>query len=233
MNLIISGVQKLTLLDYPGHTACTVFFSGCNFRCPFCHNAILVERPNETIRIPEEEFFSFLYKRKGLLDGVAITGSEPTLNKDLPEFMAKIKELGYAVKLDSNGTNPEMLKRIIDEKLVDYIAMDIKNSKEKYPVTSGVDERFMPKVEESVELLMQGKVDFEFRTTIVKEFHTIEDMVKISEWIKGDEKYFLQAFKDSGDLINPDLQGIEYSEYEKYLQAVKPLLPNSALRGVS
>ncbi|MCR5457126.1 MAG: anaerobic ribonucleoside-triphosphate reductase activating protein [Clostridiales bacterium] len=230
--MIISGVQKLTLLDFPGRTACTVFFAGCNFRCPFCHNAILVERPQEAGSVLEEDFFDFLKKRKGLLDGVAITGGEPTLNKDLPEFMAKIKELGYAVKLDSNGTNPEMLEKIISDGCVDYIAMDIKNCKEKYSQTAGVDNRFMERIERSVDLLMQNKVDFEFRTTVVKQFHTVEDMIKLSEWIKGDEKYFIQAFKNSGDLIDENMESIDYDDYARFLEAIKPQLPNSSIRGL-
>jgi len=230
--LIISGVQKLTLLDFPGRTACTVFFAGCNFRCPFCHNAILVERPQEAGSVLEDDFFDFLKMRKGLLDGVAITGGEPTLNKDLPEFMAKIKELGYAVKLDSNGTNPEMLEKIISDGCVDYVAMDIKNCKEKYAQTAGIDNRFMERIEKSVDILMQKRVDFEFRTTVVKQFHTVEDMIKLSEWIKGDEKYFIQAFKNSGDLIDPNMESIEYDDYQRFLDAIKPQLPNSSIRGL-
>lgn len=230
--MIISGVQKLTLLDFPGRTACTVFFAGCNFRCPFCHNAILVERPQEAGSVLEDDFFDFLKMRKGLLDGVAITGGEPTLNKDLPEFMAKIKELGYAVKLDSNGTNPEMLEKIISDGCVDYVAMDIKNCKEKYAQTAGIDNRFMERIEKSVDILMQKRVDFEFRTTVVKQFHTVEDMIKLSEWIKGDEKYFIQAFKNSGDLIDPNMESIEYDDYQRFLDAIKPQLPNSSIRGL-
>lgn len=230
--MIISGVQKLTLLDFPGRTACTVFFAGCNFRCPFCHNAILVERPQEAGLVLEEDFFDFLKMRKGLLDGVAITGGEPTLNKDLPEFMAKIKELGYAVKLDSNGTNPEMLEKIISEGCVDYIAMDIKNCKEKYAQTAGIDNRFMERIEKSVNLLMKNRVDFEFRTTVVKQHHTVEDMIKLSEWIKGDEKYFIQAFKNSGDLIDANMDSIDYDDYARFLEAIKPQLPNSSIRGL-
>ena len=230
--MIISGVQKLTLLDFPGRTACTVFFAGCNFRCPFCHNAILVERPQEAGSVLVEDFFDFLKMRKGLLDGVAITGGEPTLNKDLPEFMAKIKELGYAVKLDSNGTNPEMLEKIISEGCVDYVAMDIKNCKEKYAQTAGIDNRFMERVERSVDLLMQNKVDFEFRTTVVKQLHTVEDMIKLSEWIKGDEKYFIQAFKNSGDLIDANMDSIDYDDYARFLEVIKPQLPNSSIRGL-
>ena len=230
--MIISGVQKLTLLDFPGRTACTVFFSGCNFRCPFCHNAILVERPQEAGSVLEDDFFDFLKMRKGLLDGVAITGGEPTLNRDLPEFMAKIKELGYAVKLDSNGTNPEMLEKIISDGSVDYIAMDIKNCKEKYAETAGIDNRFMERIEKSVDLLMQKRVDFEFRTTVVKQLHTVEDMIRLSEWIKGDEKYFIQAFKNSGDLIDPNMESIEYDDYQRFLDAIKPQLPNSSIRGL-
>ena len=146
--------------------------------------------------------------------------------------MAKIKELGYAVKLDSNGTNPDMLREIIDNNLADYIAMDIKNSKEKYAVTSGIDDRFMEKVEKSVELLMQNKTDFEFRTTIVKQFHTADDMLKISEWIKGEEKYFIQAFKNSGDLIDPTMEGVSYEEYQNFLNIVKNNVPKVSLRGI-
>ncbi len=206
--MIISGLQKMTLLDYPGKIACTVFTYGCNFRCPFCHNAALVIRENES-QMSREEFFSFLKKRQGILEGVCITGGEPTLHKDLPEFIEKIKQLNYLVKLDTNGYNPEVLKKILDKKSVDYVAMDIKNSLSKYAVTTGLKSFDESKIIESINLIKNSGVEHEFRTTVLKSFHTYEDILSCAE-LTSDSKYFLQQFKDSGDLICSELEG--YSE---------------------
>ena len=231
-NLIV-GLQKLTLLDFPGRVACTLFTRGCNFRCPFCHNASLVVRAEEQKPYSNAEILAFLKKRQGILDGVCITGGEPTLMRDLPEFIAEIKALGYAVKLDTNGTRPYVLDRLISEGLVDYVAMDIKNSPQKYALTVGLPENYdLTPIMESKEILMRGRVDFEFRTTVAKPFHSEEDFIKIGEWLKGDEKYFLQQFKDSGDIIGQEISSFNESEMGKFLNLLLPFVPNAQLRGV-
>lgn len=195
----ISGFQKLTLLDFPGHTACTLFTLGCNMRCPFCHNTPLVTGTAEE-HYDEEEIFSFLKKRRGLLDGVAITGGEPLLQKDIVPFIKRIKELGFAVKLDTNGSLPEKLEELIDKKLIDFIAMDIKNSEEKYSLTSGCDIDY-EKIKKSIALIKNSNIEHEFRTTVVKEYHEKEDIEKIARQLGKNEKYYLQQFKDSGDIL--------------------------------
>ena len=229
--MLIHGLQKLTLLDFPGHTACTVFTGSCNWRCPFCHNALLVLDPNSQPAIPEEEFFSFLKKRSGLLDGVAVTGGEPTLQADLPAFLRRVKELGFAVKLDTNGTNPAMLREILSEGLADYVAMDIKAAPENYARLTGTVHCQLDAVKESVELLRGGATPFEFRTTLVKPLHTEEDFAAIGPWLAGPEPYFLQVFKDSGELIGHGLEGFRRAEAERFLEIVRPYLPAAELRG--
>lgn len=229
--MLIKGLQKLTLLDYPGKMACTVFTAGCNFRCPFCHNASLVTNIDEE-RISEEEFFSFLQKRKGIIEGVCVTGGEPTLQPDLKDFLKKIKDLGYSVKLDTNGYRPEALKDIVNSGLVDYVAMDIKNSQAKYALTCGLDNLDITKINESVEFLMSGAVDYEFRTTVVKELHTEDDIQDIVSWIKGAKKYFLQGFIDSGDLICTGYSGYDKTELQKLLNIAKNDLSVTELRGI-
>lgn len=199
----INGFQKMTVLDFPGKVACIVFTGGCNMRCPFCHNADLALNQG-TDEFSEEEILAYLKKRQGLLDGVCITGGEPLLQPDIKEFIQKVRGLGYAVKLDTNGAFPERLKGLVNEGLLDYVAMDIKNQKEKYALTAGVNID-ISKIEESVAFLMEGKVDYEFRTTVVSEFHENEDILKISEWIKGAKRYFLQNFVDSGNLIEKNI----------------------------
>ncbi len=229
--MLIKGLQKLTLLDFPGKTACTVFTAGCNFRCPFCHNASLVTDIDDG-RISEEEFFSFLSKRQGILDGVAITGGEPTLQPDLTDFLKKIKDMGYSIKLDTNGYRPQVLKDVVNNGLVDYVAMDIKNSKEKYALTCGLDSMDMEKIEESIEFLMSGKVDYEFRTTVVKELHNEDDIQDIVSWIKGAEKYYLQGFKDSGDLIGTGYSGYDKNTLQKLFNIAKNNFKTVELRGI-
>ncbi len=199
----ISGFQKLTLLDFPGHTACTLFTSGCNMRCPFCHNTPLVEGTAEE-DYTEEEVLSYLKKRQGILDGVAITGGEPLLQKDIAEFIKKVKELGYRVKLDTNGTRPALLSDLLRDGLVDFVAMDIKNTREKYALTAG-REVDIEDIEKSVGLLKCSGVDHEFRTTVVKELHTEEDIISIAAWLGENEKYYLQQFRDSGYILCPGL----------------------------
>ena len=230
---IFAGLQKLTLLDYPGKVACTLFTRGCNFRCPFCHNASLVVRPEEQRMYDNAEILAFLKKRQGVLDGVAITGGEPTLMGGLYDFINEVKNLGYDVKLDTNGTRPGVLRRLVNDGLVDYVAMDIKNSPEKYAYTCGLPEGYdLSKIIESKEFLMEGRVDFEFRTTVAKPFHEESDFIKIGEWLKGNEKYFLQQFKDSGDIIGQEISSYNDIEMEKFLTLLFPFVPNAQLRGV-
>ena len=230
---IFAGIQKLTLLDYPGKVACTLFTRGCNFRCPFCHNASLVIRAEEQEIYDNAEIMAFLKKRQGILDGVAITGGEPTLMSGLYSIIEEIKCLEYAVKLDTNGTRPDVLRRLVNDGLVDYVAMDIKNCREKYALTCGLHETYdLSKIEESKNFLMEGRVDFEFRTTVAKPFHEESDFVKIGEWLQGSEKYYLQQFKDSGDIIGQEISSCNDEEMEKFLTLLLPFVPNAQLRGV-
>ena len=229
----ISGLQKLTLLDFPGYVACTVFTNGCNMRCPFCHNASLVVRADVQEEYNMEELFSFLKKRTGLLEGVAITGGEPTLYSGLDDFIKRVRELGYKVKLDTNGTRPSILKSLIDDNLLDYVAMDIKNCREKYGKTIGLGDSFdLSPIEESKNILMSGKVDFEFRTTVANPLHQKDDFYKIGEWLQGNEKYFLQQFKDSGDIIGNQISAYSEAEMEEFINILKSFVPNAQIRGV-
>lgn len=229
--MLIKGFQKLTLLDYPGKTACTVFTGGCNYRCPFCHNAGLVTKMDTEI-IPESEVFSHLKKRQGILDGVAVSGGEPLLQGDIEEFLSQIKELGYKIKLDTNGSFPEKLKLIIDKGLCDYVAMDIKNSKERYPETIGIDKFDISLMEKSVDILMSSDVEFEFRTTVTKNFHTIKDIENIGEWVKGVKNFYLQNFVDSGNLIDSNVEGVSKEEMQEMLVAIRKYVPTAEIRGL-
>ena len=228
----ISGLQKLTLLDFPGRVACTVFTGGCNMRCPFCQNASLVLVDKDPQFMSEEKFFSFLDKRKGVLDGVALTGGEPLLQKDLLPFIEKIKEKGYLVKLDTNGYSPDKLKAAIDAGLIDYVAMDVKNSKAKYGKTVGMDKFDIQRIEQSVDLLKQNVVDYEFRTTVVKELHEKEDFEEIGKWLQGAKRYFLQCFSDAGDILVPGLSAHSKETLEEFKAILLPYVPNTELRGV-
>ena len=230
--MIISGLQKVSLLDYPGNICATVFTKGCNFRCPFCHNASLVLPERNADIIYEDEFFEFLNKRKGLIDGVCVTGGEPLLHEEIVGFLEKIKELGFKVKLDTNGSFPERLKRIVEKGLVDYVAVDIKNSLEKYPQTVGLNNFDVSAIAETVSFLLSGKVEYEFRTTVVKEFHTPDDFVDIGTLISCADRCFLQSFKDSGDLIDESMSGCSKDEMSKMLDAVKPYVKHCEIRGV-
>ena len=210
--MLIAGLNKTTLLDYPGHVAATIFTGACNFRCPFCHNAGLVLTPSSAEMYSEEDVFSFLKKRRNVLQGVCITGGEPTLQVDLPDFILKVKELGYSVKLDTNGYKPEVLEDLLQAGLLDYVAMDIKNSPSKYELTAGVGLEFQ-KIQKSVELLKSSKINYEFRTTVIKEFHTLEDLCEIGKWIKGCPKYYLQQFVESDNLIGmPDVVSAQQTD---------------------
>ncbi|MEG1790778.1 MAG: anaerobic ribonucleoside-triphosphate reductase activating protein [Clostridia bacterium] len=229
-SMVIHGLNKLTLLDYPLHTACTIFTGGCNFRCPFCHNRSLVLAPESQPVISEDEVLSFLKKRVGVLEGACITGGEPTLQPDLFEFCAKVKSLGYKVKLDTNGTNPRLLKKLIDANFLDYVAMDIKNSLTNYGLSVGIEKFNTANIEESVKLLLTNCVDYEFRTTVVKEFNSAEDFREIATWLSGAKKYFLQTFKDSGDLINNTLHAAESNEMHNFLDILSEKIVKVEIR---
>ena len=231
--MIIKGLQKTTLLDFPGKLACTIFTAGCNFRCPFCHNSSLVVRAGEVDEIPVESFLSYISKRKGLLDGVAITGGEPLLNPDIDELMRKIRAEGLLIKLDTNGAYPDRLEALLDEGLVDYVAMDIKNTKEKYALTTGLDESFdISIIERSIDVIMKKAPDYEFRTTVVRELHTPEDLVAISEWITDAKNYFLQKYVDSGDILAEGFSAYSDGEMLDILGKVREKMPHTILRGV-
>ena len=226
----IAGVQKVTLLDYPGKVACEIFTQGCNFECPFCQNSSLIPITN-TGEFSEEEIFEYLNLRKNILDGVVITGGEPTVQKDLKGFIKKIKDLGLLVKLDTNGGNPKVLQELIDEKLVDYVAMDIKNIFNKYNITSGKKIN-LDNIKKSIEILKASKIDYEFRTTIIKEMHSLDDIISICKLV-GDAKYYLQNFEDSENVLNHSLHGFSREELlfiDKYL---KDLFPNVEIRALS
>ncbi|MBQ5910816.1 MAG: anaerobic ribonucleoside-triphosphate reductase activating protein [Clostridia bacterium] len=227
----ISGFQKMTLLDFPGRVAATVFTFGCNLRCPFCHNASLVVGKND-VTFTEDEILTYLNKRQGLLDGVCITGGEPLLQPGIADFIKKIKDLGYAVKLDTNGCYPEKLKELVNAGLVDYVAMDLKNCFEKYAVTVGIENFDTAPIKESVNFLIASGIDFEFRTTIVKELHTVEDIKTLSNEIKGAKKYFLQNFVDSGDIIGEGLSAHDKSVLEQMKAAAEKTLDVVEIRGI-
>ena len=226
----ISGLQKITLLDYPEHVACTVFLGGCNFRCPFCYNSSLLSVNESSAIITEEEFFTFLKSRIGKLDGVAITGGEPLLQKNLKSFIAKIKDLGFKVKLDTNGSFPENLKTLIDENLIDYVAMDIKNCFEKYHLTTNSNVN-LDSIKKSIQILLSNKIDYEFRTTIVKEFHDLADFDKIGKIIKGAKRYFIQSYQDK-DSVLEHLHSMSKEELLEGLKIVQQYVPNAKIRGV-
>ncbi|MBQ4111214.1 MAG: anaerobic ribonucleoside-triphosphate reductase activating protein [Clostridia bacterium] len=230
--MLIKGLQKLTLLDFPEKMACTVFTFGCNFRCPFCHNASLVlsDRTDNTV-MPEEEILAFLRKRRGILEGVCITGGEPTLQPDLADFIRRVKDMGYAVKLDTNGYRPHLLRALLTEGLLDYVAMDIKNSLPRYPATVGITHFDTAPIEESAALLMEGRTPFEFRTTLVRGLHTPESVEDMGKWLAGDERFFLQTFEDSGDLIGEGLSAFDRKGTETLLALLCNYVPNAQIRG--
>lgn len=228
----IKGIQKLTLLDYPGRVACTLFTGGCNFRCPFCHNAMLVVNPEQNLSHNIDDIIGYLQKRRGVLDGVAITGGEPLLQPDIADFIRSIRALGYSVKLDTNGSRPAVLRELIDKGLVDYVAMDIKNSLSKYGQTVGITGYDTSAVQESARLLMENRVDFEFRTTVVRGLHEAEDFVKIGEWLRGEEKFFLQQFKDSGNLIDQTVTGWDDDTLKEFACILKKYIPHTDIRGI-
>ena len=219
--MTIHGFNKLTLLDFPGKVACTVFFGGCNFRCPFCHNGNLVLHPDGE---PE--------KRRGVLDGVCVTGGEPTLQPELPAFITRIKSMGYLVKLDTNGYRPEVLKMLVKERLVDYVAMDIKAAPSRYPQVCGLEGMEILKIQESIEFLMEEHVDYEFRTTVMREFHQKEDFEVIGKWLKGCRRYFLQGYRESEFVILPGFTGYSREQLERFRTQLLKYIPQVEVRGV-
>lgn len=227
----IGGLQKITLLDFPGAVACTVFTSGCNLRCPFCHNAPLVDALGDDELFGEELLFDLLNKRKGVLDGVAITGGEPLMQRDIEEFISKIKALGFKVKLDTNGTYPEKLKSLLQKELLDYVAMDVKAPVENYGAVAGTD-AFGEKIKESIKLLIGCNIPYEFRTTVVKELHSEDDFHKIGELIKGAKAYYIQCFKDSGNILGDGLSAPSKEDLENYLSIARKYVENTSLRGI-
>ncbi len=234
---MISGLQKMTLLDYPGKVACTVFLQGCNFRCPFCHNSGLLEGEGpETI--PPEELLAFLKKRVGLLDGVCITGGEPTLQRELPELLVQIKALGFLVKLDTNGSRPDVLKVVVEAGLVDYVAMDIKNCPERYGDTTGVPGISLSRIEESIRFLLAGNVTYEFRTTVADELHDEACMEGIGKWLteldpdRKAAQFFIQPYVDRDSVLTTGLHTPTAEKLQKMLEAIKPYAYNANLRGM-
>ena len=227
----IQGLQKMTLLDYPGRVACTVFLGGCDLRCPFCHNSGLVLGPMPA-ELDDQGLLAFLKKRQGLLDGVCVTGGEPLLRPDLPELLARIKELGYPVKLDTNGSHPERLRSLVQQGLVDYVAMDIKNSPERYGETVGVPALDLTPFQKSVAFLLQGSVDYEFRTTVVREFHDSDSFQTIGPWLSGARRYFLQCFVDRDTVLQEGLHPWDADSLRAFADLVRPYVHQVELRGV-
>ncbi len=249
----LHGLQKMTLLDYPGHVACTVFLGGCDLRCPYCHNYELATGEAEPV-MEEEEFFAFLGKRRGLLDGVAITGGEPCLRRDLPAFMRRIREMGFSVKLDTNGTHPAVLREILDERLADYVAMDIKNSPAKYALTAGLggnagapaagadgrmgapgpggEPSFLAAIRESIALIMNAGIDYEFRTTVVDELHETDDFEEIGKMIEGAKRYFLQCFTDRETVPFSGLSAPSGEKLKACAARISGYVENVQIRGV-
>ncbi len=225
----VQGYQKLTLLDFPEHVACTVFTGGCNLRCPFCHNASLVLNPREGANL-EEEVLSYLAGRKGILEGVCITGGEPLLQPDLSDFVKRVKNMGYSVKLDTNGSDPDALAKLLSTGMIDYVAMDIKSSPEGYEAAIGKAfpiERF----QRSAEIIRSSGIPHEFRTTLVKGIHRTEDMDGVGKWLAGEEKYFLQGFVDSGNLLGEGFEAFSAEEMQEFLRVIRKYVPTAKLRG--
>ena len=227
----ILGLNKTTLLDYPEHVAATVFTGGCNFRCPFCHNMDLVLGEVEPA-LSTEDFFAFLEKRKGILDGVCITGGEPTLQKDLPDFIRGIRDKGYLVKLDTNGYRPKVLEELLRENLLDYVAMDIKSSVENYPRVTGMADLDVTGIQESVSLLKSAGIPYEFRTTVVKGLHRIDEFDGIGRWLQGAEAYFLQAFRESEKVPDKSLSSFSEAEMREMKQLAERYIERVELRGI-
>ncbi|MCD8382960.1 MAG: anaerobic ribonucleoside-triphosphate reductase activating protein [Clostridiales bacterium] len=229
--LKIYGLQKLSMVDYPGKLAATVFTGGCNLRCPFCHNALLVTRLSESPQLDTEDVLHFLRKRRGLLDGVVLSGGEPLLQNGVVEFLQAVRDMGFSIKLDTNGCYPDALAEVLDRRLADYVAMDIKNTPKKYSLTTGVADFDLAPVQRSIDILKTGAVDYEFRTTAVRELHTLEDVVGIGAWLQGAPRYFLQNFEDSGNLIGTGFHGFSEDELDALAAAAAPYFGTVHVRG--
>lgn len=228
----IYGLNKTTLLDYPGRVAATIFLGGCNFRCPFCQNSSLVLSPDRQSEIPEEEVLSFLKKRKGILEGVCVTGGEPTLSPELPEFLKKIQDLGYPVKLDTNGSRPQVLKDLASRNLIQMTAVDIKACPNNYPSLCGLVHPDLDSIKETVDFLINGSLDYEFRTTVVRELHTEQDFIQIGQWIAGAKAYYLQAYRDSEEVLQPGFSSYSQKELMYFRDILKRTIPLVELRGI-
>lgn len=228
----IYGLNKTTLLDYPGRVAATIFLGGCNFRCPFCQNSSLVLSPDRQPEIPEEEVLSFLKKRKGILEGVCVTGGEPTLSPELPEFLKKIQDLGYPVKLDTNGSRPQVLKDLASRNLIQMTAVDIKACPNNYPSLCGLVHPDLDSIKETVDFLINGSLDYEFRTTVVRELHTEQDFIQIGQWIAGAKAYYLQAYRDSEEVLQPGFSSYSPKELMYFRDILKRTIPLVDLRGI-
>jgi len=228
----VSGFFKTTLLDYPGKLAASIFLNGCNLRCPFCHNADLVLPKTNQSYIDLNYIFEVLTKRKNVLEGVCISGGEPTIHHDLHQLCSLIKDIGYSIKLDTNGTNPDTLRNLYHDGLIDYVAMDIKNSREKYSITSGCPNLELNKIDSSIDWLLNCGIDYEFRTTVVKELHNIDDFYNISLWISGAKRYFLQNYRETDSVIQPGFTSCTKHELLEFVHILKPLVPHVELREV-
>lgn len=231
--MLFAGVQKLTLLDYPQHVACTLFTQGCGYRCPFCQNSSLLPFAAPEQPLTEAEALSFLQKRRGTLDGVCLTGGEPLMQPDLPDFIRRVRALGFLVKLDTNGSQPERLRRLIAEGLIDMAAMDIKNGPTHYARTVGIPHFDLTPVRESAALLMAGTIPFEFRTTVTDEMHTDADMAEIADWLAGGQDYFLQYYADSDGVLRPGLHAPSREKMRGFLEILQKKIPKARIRGES
>ena len=230
--MLILGLQKTTLLDYPGKVASTIFTGGCNFRCPYCHNSDLVLSPGQMNAYSQEEIFEHLNNKKKVLDGVCITGGEATLQPDLYDFIKKVKDIGLLVKLDTNGTNPFILKQLIDDDLLDYVAMDIKHCKEKYNDVCCSNTLDINLIQQSIDLLMSSNIEYEFRTTVIPEFHSRDDIISIGNWIKGAKSYHLQAYRESDQVINPVFSSPTIKTLTEYKNLLKDFVGSISIRGI-
>jgi pyruvate formate lyase activating enzyme len=227
----IGGIQKLTLIDFPDKTACTIFTTGCNYRCLYCHNKDLLEFGKNTQNVKNhKQAIDFLKSRAGLLEGVCISGGEPLLQENITEFIKEIKQLGFLVKIDTNGSNPKKLKELIDNRYIDYVAMDIKNSPENYAKTIGLTKYDIKPIEESLTILRNSNIPYELRTTVTKELHTLNDLIALAKWVSPVDKYFLQNYVDSDNVLQKGFTPFSYDEMNYFLTEIRKYLPNTEIR---
>lgn len=228
----IIGFDKLTLVDYPEKIACILFTGGCNMRCPYCHNGELVLHPEMFPPFSDDEIFSYLDKRKGILDAVVISGGEPTLQKGLEEYVRKIKEYGLLVKLDTNGTRPDVIKDLVEKGLLDYIAMDVKNSLDSYGETCGIPSFNTSAIEESIAFLKEGRVDYEFRTTVTRETHGEKNFISLASLLEGAKAYYIQNFVANENTIEKNLSPLSYEELQSYIRILRKTIENVQIRNI-